>query len=85
MTFTVKQHIRDDRPQIMTATKCPQQANNSDCGVYLLLLANYLVRNLSSETDWLEDLPDINVFVNPLSADLFRANKYTELSTMTEK
>jgi Ulp1 family protease len=77
--------IRNDRPKIMAVAKCPQQNNSSDCGVYLLLLANYLVCNISSEADWLEDLIDIDVVVNPHTADLFRETKYEELSCMMNK
>jgi Ulp1 family protease len=77
--------IRNDRPKVMTVSKCPQQNNNSDCGIYLLLLANYLVCNLSSEADWLEDLRDVDVFVNPHTADLLRETKYKELTSMMNK
>jgi Ulp1 family protease len=77
--------IRNDRPKVMTVAKCPQQNNSSDCGIYLLLLANYLVCNLSSEADWLEDLRDIDVVVNPQTADLLRETKYKELTSMMNK
>ena len=81
---------RTDRPEIKFITECPQQNNSYDCGIYLLLFANFLAVNLLTkaamregfdDTAWNDIIARLDVSVTEEHATSFRKRIYTEITS----
>ena len=86
-------HCRIDRPKIKSFADCPQQNNSYDCGIYLLLFANFLAVNLpindatgegSDGCAWDDIISRMNVFITEEQATSFREMMYTEILSHTK-
>ena len=79
---------RKDYPHIVQVADCPQQSNGYDCGVYVLLNAEYLAHQLTLQTsiekqvnpdDLLKNFNDTSFSITALVADSFRLKIYSEI------
>ena len=86
-------HCRTDVPKIVTVKDCPQQNNAYDCGVYVILLAEYLVNQLtvhssitetSTEDGFLTIFGDVKNSVNESTANSFRRLIFDEISGFSQ-
>ena len=77
----------------MLVTDCPQQNNSFDCGIYLLLFANFLavnppVKDATAEgfndIAWDEVITRLNVSISEEEATLFRERMYREIASSME-
>jgi Ulp1 family protease len=81
---------RTDRPEIKFITECPQQNNSYDCGIYLLLFANFLAVTLLTkdamtegfdDTAWNDIIARLDVSVTEEHATSFRKRVYMEITS----
>ena len=79
---------RTDFPRIIQVTDCPQQCNGYDCGVYVLLFAEYLANQLTLYTPFNDQLKpkdlsnfckDTSFIITASVADSFRLKVYSEI------
>lgn len=86
-------HCRIDRPKIKSFADCPQQNNSFDCGIYLLLFANFLAVNLPindaigvsfDDCAWDDIISRMNVSITEEQATSFREIMYTEILSHTK-
>lgn len=82
---------RNRQPSIEFITNSPQQMNSYDCGVYVLLSINFLVKNLanleisSQKGDgkvWADLLGAMKVEVTEATAAEYRANIHSEIRSI---
>lgn len=72
---------------------CSQQSNGYDCGVYLLLFAEYLAsqptqsipidEQLDSK-EWMEFTTQMNIYFTESVADTFRSKIYSEINLLSD-
>ena len=86
-------HCRTDVPKIVTVKDCPQQNNAYDCGVYVILLAEYLVNQLvvhssitetSTEDVFSMIFGDVKNSVDESTANSFRRVIFEEISGLSQ-
>ena len=86
-------YCRIDRPKVKSFADCPQQNNSYDCGIYLLLFANFLAVNLPINDAigesiegcaWDDIISRMNVSITEEQATSLREMIYTEIISHTK-